>query len=434
MFKLLSVIFVLGVVFSGCSSTQPTSPQNEEVKKDLHNKKVFEQEDTLIMFALRAEQLRDYKSAAVIFDGIYKKSEKKEYLYRSLQNMLVIKQNKEIIERVDSITKGKLDDFALIRIKIIALIQLGEMNQAELLAVSLVERSKEVDDYLLVSDIYIQEKKYDIAIKYLESAYYQDYNEKILDKMSIILYVNLDRKKDAIAQLETHSRVHGCSVVICKRLIAFYGNDNNLDGILSAYLRVYKIDPSAENSLKIVQIYGYKKEFAKLILFLEDSKSDDETLLQLYISAKDYKKAYKLAKKLYDERDEIKFLGESAIYQYESAKNRDDKKLLQEISAKFDEVLQEDRSTLYLNYYGYLLIDHDIDVEKGMKYVQEALESEPDSAFYLDSLAWGYYKQGKCKDALSIIKKVMTLEGGDDPEVLKHYKIIKKCKTKKGKK
>jgi len=434
MFKLLSVIFVLGVVFSGCSSTQPTLPQNEEVKKDIHNKKVFEQEDTLIMFALRAEQLRDYKSAAVIFDGIYKKSEKKEYLYRSLQNMLVIKQNKEIIERVDSITKGKLDDFALIRIKIIALIQLGEMNQAELLAVSLVERSKEVDDYLLVSDIYIQEKKYDIAIKYLESAYYQDYNEKILDKMSIILYVNLDRKKDAIAQLETHSRVHGCSVVICKRLIAFYGNDNNLDGILSAYLRVYKIDPSAENSLKIVQIYGYKKEFAKLIFFLEDSKSDDETLLQLYISAKDYKKAYKLAEKLYDERDEIKFLGESAIYQYESAKNRDDKKLLQEISAKFDEVLQEDRSTLYLNYYGYLLIDHDIDVNKGMKYVQEALESEPDSAFYLDSLAWGYYKQGKCKDALSIIKQVMTLEGGDDPEVLKHYKIIKKCKIKKGKK
>jgi len=62
------------------------------------------------------------------------------------------------------------------------------------------------------------------------------------------------------------------------------------------------------------------------------------------------------------------------------------------------------------------------------------LKIEPKSAFYLDSLAWGYYKLGNCKEAYKIIKKVTKLEGGDDKEVVSHFKKIKKCMKKhKGK-
>jgi predicted Zn-dependent protease len=428
---ILSLIFLV-MFISGCSSKNPDINNNNTQSKG--NQKVFEQEDTLIMFALRAEQLRDNKTASTIFYKIYKKSNKKEYLYRSLNNLLLINENKTVIQLIDKHLKETKEDEILIRLKVIALIQSGELKEAEKLAIYLVEKTKRDDDYILVSNIYVREEKFDLAIKYLESAYYIDYNENILDKMSIILYVNLDRKKDAIAQLETHSRVHGCSITVCKRLVAFYSNDNNLDGLLSVYLRIYKIDPSQINSKKIVQLYAYKKEYAKLILFLEDTKSDNKTLLQLYISAKDYKKASMLAQKLYDETGEIRYLGESAIYTYEGAENKDDKKLLKIVSTKFNKVINENRDSLYLNYYGYLLIDHKIDVNKGIKYVKEALINQPNSAFYLDSLAWGYYRQGKCKDALSIIKKVLLLEDGDDPEVIKHHQIIKKCKLNKGKK
>ena len=86
--------------------------------------------------------------------------------------------------------------------------------------------------------------------------------------------------------LETHTRVHSCSVLICKRLIAFYSNDDNLDGLLSVYIRYYQIDSSPEIAKQIVQLYGYKKEYMKLILFLQMSGSDDKTLLQLYVSSK----------------------------------------------------------------------------------------------------------------------------------------------------
>ena len=428
MYKKLLFIFALGFFFHGCVATTLTSP--EKSVENL-NKKVFEEEDTLIMFALRTEELRDFKSASEIFDTLYVKSNKKEYLYRSLQNYLYLKENDTVINRVDYVSQGKLDDFILVRLKIVALIQAEKYDEAELLALQLVEHSKVVDDYILVSDIYTAKQEFDIAVKYLESAYVQDYSEKILDRMSIILYVNLRRKKDAIAQLETHTRIHGCSIVICKRLIGIYSNEDNIEGLLSAYLRYFKLDANAEVAKQIVQLYGYKKEYNQLILFLQSSGSDDKTLLQLYLNSKNYAKAYPLARKLYKETGEVKYLGESVIYEYENEENKNNKEFLSKISKKFEELIEQDSNSLYLNYYGYILIDHEFDVKKGMKYVKRALEIEPNSSYYLDSLAWGHYKMQECKESLEVIQKVLKLEGGNDPEVLKHHEMIKKCKGKR---
>ncbi len=432
MIKIVVFSFLL-LIFSGCVGIFP-SP--EPVKS---NVKVFEEEDTYILIALRAEQLKEYNASSSIFNTLYEKSNKKEYLYRSLQNDLAAAKNEKVISRVDELVDGSLDNFVLTRLKIVALIQLGRLEEAKALAIALVEKSNAVNDYMLTSDIYIEEKKFDTAMKYLESAYAQNYSEQVLDKMSIVLYVNLQRKKDAIAQLETHTRVHGCSKQICSRLIGFYSNENNIEGLLSTYLRLYQIDASEEISTKIVQIYGYKKEYIKLIGFLESSESDDVLLLQLYTNSKNYVKAFPLADKLYAKTGEVGYLGQSAIYEYESAADKN-KVMLHRVIKKLERVIKSDQSPLYLNYLGYLLIDHEVDVKGGMKYIRSAMKIDPDSAFYLDSLAWGYYKLGACTRAKKIMKKVVKLEGGDDKEVMLHFKAIQKCakekklKTKKGKK
>jgi hypothetical protein len=90
--------------------------------------------------------------------------------------------------------------------------------------------------------------------------------------------------------------------------------------------------------------------------------------------------------------------------------------------------------SLYENYLGYILIDHEVDVHKGMDYIKDVLKSKPESAFYLDSLGWGYYKLGECKKAKKIFNKVVTLEGGDDPEVIKHVNAVNACLKKSHKK
>jgi len=65
-----------------------------------------------------------------------------------------------------------------------------------------------------------------------------------------------------------------------------------------------------------------------------------------------------------------------------------------------------------------------------MGYVRRALDKQPDSPFYIDSLAWGHYKQNECVEALRLIKQVESMIGSDEDEVRDHLKAIEKCKTK----
>jgi len=419
-FFLLSLL----LLFSACSQ--------KSVKP---NEKAFAAEDTYIVFALRAEQVGDYKAAARLFGELYDKSSKKEYLYRYLKDKIILKEYDDVIKTVDDFTEGSLEDPELVRLKIVALMESNRLQEAKKVSIALARFTHKPKDYLLVSDVYTKSKDYDQALKYLEGAYMKEYNEKILDKMAIILYVNLHRKKEAIAELESHARIHGCSDLICTRLVSFYSHDNNIDGLLSVYKRLYAKNKSEDVAQKIIQIYSYKREYVKLIDFLEENHIDDELLLQLYVSGKNYARASKLAFKLYKESSDVAYLGQSAIYKYESYQPKVPKKVLYNVIANLENVVKKNKDTLYMNYLGYILIDHDVNVKKGMHYIREVLKKQPNSAYYLDSLAWGYYKLGQCQKAKKIMLRVIKLEGGDVPEVREHLKKINKCiRNKKGKK
>jgi hypothetical protein len=60
--------------------------------------------------------------------------------------------------------------------------------------------------------------------------------------------------------------------------------------------------------------------------------------------------------------------------------------------------------------------------------VEDALKQQPDNTFYLDSLAWGYYKQSKCKKAYELMKKVIEREGLEQDEIKAHWDAIQNCK------
>jgi hypothetical protein len=63
--------------------------------------------------------------------------------------------------------------------------------------------------------------------------------------------------------------------------------------------------------------------------------------------------------------------------------------------------------------------------------VQKALKLEPDSAFYIDSLAWGHYKLGECKKAYTEMQKVIKELGLEDKEIKSHWNKIQKCRSRK---
>lgn len=422
----MCIALLLFAFFSGCAMHSPSEPKGYE--------KSFAQEDIYILTALYAEEQGDYEGASRIFEALYRESEKKEYLLRSLKNDMAAQKYERVIQKAHTAAKEDLEPQ---RFKIIALLKLERVKEAKEFAIALVQHSKNVDDKLLLGDICINLKEYEEALQHFEEAYAKEHHEKIITKIALVLYLHLERKKDAIAQLETHSRIHGCTVALCNTLAGFYSSQNDMSALAATYERAYKLEESSEIAKKIIQIYRYQGEYVKMRDFLQESKSDNELLLQLYIREKNYKAASSLAKELYEESGDLLFLGQSAIFEYESSEDKNDKAMHKSVIAKLTEVIAFKKDAMYLNYLGYLLIDHDIDVQKGIFYVKEALQIEPDSAYYLDSLAWGYYKLGNCTEAAKIMKKVATMEGGDNEEVVKHSKAIEECvkiqKFKKGK-
>jgi predicted Zn-dependent protease len=76
-----------------------------------------------------------------------------------------------------------------------------------------------------------------------------------------------------------------------------------------------------------------------------------------------------------------------------------------------------------LNNLGYILIDRNMDVKKGLSFVEKALKFSPDEFSYLDSKAWGLYKIGKYEESLKIFEKLETY-GIDAKELWEHLAAV----------
>jgi len=63
------------------------------------------------------------------------------------------------------------------------------------------------------------------------------------------------------------------------------------------------------------------------------------------------------------------------------------------------------------NNLGFLLIDEDIDLPRGVALVETAVRIEPDNLNYVDSLGWAYFKQGRAREAHPLL--VRALEGAE---------------------
>ena len=117
--------------------------------------------------------------------------------------------------------------------------------------------------------------------------------------------------------------------------------------------------------------------------------TNDATLMDLYAATGNFGDAYVLAVKIYNDSRDLNFLAKAAIYEYEMNKENLDEKKITDILDKFEASVPKLNNDMFFNYYGYLLIDHEIDPRKGVEMVQKALEISPDSPYYEDSLAWG---------------------------------------------
>jgi len=90
----------------------------------------------------------------------------------------------------------------------------------------------------------------------------------------------------------------------------------------------------------------------------------------------------------------------------------------------YERALNMDKeNTTALNGLGYILADSDIDVTRGIKLCRKAVDKKPQSAAYLDSLGWAYYKNGELNEARSWLRRAFEISP-HRKEIKKHIKIV----------
>jgi tetratricopeptide (TPR) repeat protein len=80
--------------------------------------------------------------------------------------------------------------------------------------------------------------------------------------------------------------------------------------------------------------------------------------------------------------------------------------------------LNPDYANAY-NYIGYIWADQGLNLEESVQKIKKALSYEPENGYFLDSLGWAYFKQGRFKEALVEMEKATTVVK-DDPVILDH--------------
>lgn len=405
----------------------------KQLKKSVPAKSIEITNEAYVLGALDAQMRQKSDLAANYFNTLYIKTGQKEYLYQSLR---MVEQSNDI-EKLAGLTQSALKvhpgDETLRRFAIIALLKSGKYSQAAQESDVLSGQTKAAADYALNAEALIKLGNFQGACGALKKGYDITRNEEMADRIALIMYTQLGQKNEAIIFLKEHISGHGNSRMIGKRLASFYADSGELDEAALIYEQTYDLTNDPLIAQEAIKIYAYQQNIPKLNAILEKSGLNDPALLELYIREKQFSKASELAQKLYKLDQNPLYLAQSAVFAYEAAENKNDPLLLSNVVDGLKRANSEMNSPLYANYLGYLMIDHDIDVDGGIVYVKQALAAQPDSPFYLDSLAWGLYKKGECGEALRLMKQVVSMIGTDEDEVKDHLKAIEKCKTKEKK-
>ncbi len=72
-----------------------------------------------------------------------------------------------------------------------------------------------------------------------------------------------------------------------------------------------------------------------------------------------------------------------------------------------------------LNFIGYVLADHNLELDEAERLVRRALELRPDSGAFLDSLGWVHYRKGETQKAVEVLERAAALEP-NEPVILEH--------------
>ncbi len=434
--KIVSFCLIIHLL-SGCSFNFGKDVENrplvgtKEFKKSKLKK--YDLENAYILFALEYENQKAYKQAREVYYSLFENTNNYEYLVKSISLSFIIKDYTYIDKVVSSIDYEDVkEEETVLKVYSFALLRLNKQEEAFKYANKLVHKFPKDLNYELLGTMYLDIKDYLPAYLNFKKAYSLSAKKNVLITLSGIQYHNLKQKELAKIELQKYIDKNGYDYEVCIQLLSFYEVEKENEKIISMLKDMYysykenneKVPLTRTKSLLIN--YLAKKDVYEAIKFLEENDEEELFLLNLYRNNGMYLEAYNLLEKLYLKTDDLNYLAQQAIIEFETAENRD--LVLDSVIKKFEKVVEKISNPTYENYLAYILIDYDKDVKRGLEIIKKVLMIEPENSAFIDTLAWGEYKVGNCEEALKNMKKVVDKEGLADSEIKLHWEKIKECK------
>ncbi|MDR2516438.1 MAG: tetratricopeptide repeat protein [Spirochaetaceae bacterium] len=88
----------------------------------------------------------------------------------------------------------------------------------------------------------------------------------------------------------------------------------------------------------------------------------------------------------------------------------------------------DQHNTTAMNGLGFVLVDANIDLYRGLRYCRQAAERKPTNAAYLDSLGWAYYQCGDMGEARQWLRRAQEIAPHND-DIKKHMRKAFREKT-----
>ena len=281
-------------------------------------------------------------------------------------------------------------------------------------------RNREIRHHLI--RLQVSAKQYDEALHELEGMLAEDPSDLDAQLRMGLVYGEQKNYSKAIQQLNQILTVRPAELKVRDYLGYLYEETKDYPKAIEAYRHNLTLEPSYfEGHLHLGVLQYRLKQYADAIEHLREASrlnpKQPESYIVLGLS---HFQSEQYEPSLQAFLEGIRYNPDNADLHFNAGTVYD--KL-----NRFDDVVKSMQTTLTLdphhadalNYLGYSYAERGVKIEEAITLTKQAVALRPTNGYYVDSLAWAFFKKGLLAEALTEMKRAVALVG-DDPVIYEH--------------
>jgi tetratricopeptide (TPR) repeat protein len=281
-------------------------------------------------------------------------------------------------------------------------------------------RNREIRHHLI--RLQVSAKQYDEALQELEGMLAEDPSDLDAQLRMGLVYGEQKKYPQAIHQLNQILAVRPSELKVRDYLGYLYEEIKDYPKAIEAYRHNLTLEPSYFEGHLHLGVLNYRlKQYDDAIQHLREASrlnpKQPESHIVLGLS---HFQAEQYEPSLQAFQEGIRYNPDNADLHFNAGTVYD--KL-----NRFDDVVKSMQATLTLdphhadalNYLGYSYAERGVKIEEAITLTKQAVALRPTNGYYVDSLAWAFFKKGLLAEALAEMKRAVALVG-DDPVIYEH--------------